>query len=440
MASRKLTQRFVDTVKPGPTDAFYWHTERIQQNARLGLKVTPAGKRVFVVQYRPVGGRRDVSKRMTLAATDLQSAQREARRLFSKHQDPAQARNEERLAETVREALPQFLGELAGMRKARTIYETTRILGGEHAGVTHAGYVLPELGGVRVRDVTPAMVQALHRRVWNGGDEKRPIMANRVLAALSAFFSWCEQRGYRPRGSNPARGVERYPEEARERFLDGAELARLSDALVAAETTGLRSATGLRKVSTNTEKKKHRPKNADAPRVADPVAVAAIRFLILTGMREQEALSLRWSAINAARGEVTLDDTKTGKSVRPLGAPALALLDTLPRTGAYVFPGAVPDAPRREIKRVWYAVREAAKLDDLRLHDLRHTVASFAASSGSSMPMVAALLGHKTLKSTQRYAHLFDEAKRETADRAAGDIHAAMTGTRASVTPLRVAR
>lgn len=440
MASRTLTERFVETVKPEAKDQFYWHTARIQQNVRLGLKVTPAGKKVFVLQFRAVGGRRDVARRMTLSATDLKGAEREARRLFNKHQDPAQARHEERRAATVRELLPQFLDELAGLRKARTIYETTRILGGEHEGVTHSGYVLEELGNLRVRDVTTAMVQALHRRVRNATNEPRPIMANRVLAALSAFFSWCEKRGDRPKGSNPAGGVERFPETARERFLDGAELSRLNAALVAAETTGLRAATKLRRANTNEATKKHRPKNADAPRVADPVAVAAIRFLMLTGMREQEALSLRWDAVNFTRGEVTLDDTKTGKSVRPLGAPALALLDTLPRTGAYVFPGAVPEAPRREIKRVWYAVREAAKLDGLRLHDLRHTVASFAASSGSSMPMVAALLGHKTLKSTQRYAHLFDQAKRETADRAAGDIHAAMMGTTTPVTPLRVAK
>lgn len=427
MASRKLTQHFVDTVKPSDADAFYWHSERIQQNARLGLKVTPAGKKVFVVQYRPVGGRRDVSRRMTLSATDLKGAEREARRVFAKHQDPAQARHEERLAETVREALPQFLRELEGKKKPRTIYETTRILGGEHAGVTHAGYVLDDLGGARVRDVTPAMVAALHRRIWNGSEDKRPIMANRVLASLSAFFSWCEQRGYRPRGSNPARGVERYPEAPRERFLDGAELGRLSVALRAAETTGLLPAAALRKSSANAAKKKHRPKKADVPRVSDPIAVAAIRFLVLTGFREQEALSLRWDVVDTERAEVTLGDTKTGKSVRPLGAHAVHLLATLPREGAYVFPGAVSGAPRREIKRVWYAVREAAKLDGLRLHDLRHTVASVAASGGATLPMVAALLGHRDLKSTQRYAHLFDEAKRATADRAAGDIHAAMS-------------
>lgn len=437
MASRKLTQAFVDRVRPATRDTFYWHAERIQQNARLGLKVTPAGKKVFVVQYRPLGGRRDMPRRMTLAATDLKGAEREARRLFGKHQDPARARQDERLAETVAETLPLFLSELEGKRKPRTIYESTRILGGQYAGGAHEGYVTPALGRVRVRDVTPTMVAALHRQVWGGHEGARPVMANRVLAALSAFFTWSEARGYRPRGSNPARGVSRYPETARERFLDGDELGRLSTALRAAETVGLLPAKALRKSTANDAKRKHRPKTADAPRVADPVAVAAIRLLVLTGFREQEALSLRWDAVDVTRGEVTLEDSKTGRSVRPLGAPAGELLAALPHDGDYVFPGAVPGQPRREIKRVWYAVREAAQLDGLRLHDLRHTIASVAASGGATLPMVAALLGHKDLKSTQRYAHLFDSAKRQMADRAAGDIHAAMAGQSTPTLALR---
>jgi integrase len=184
-------------------------------------------------------------------------------------------------------------------------------------------------------------------------------------------------------------------------------------------------------------KAKHRPKSADVPRRADPTAVAAIRFLMLTGFREQEALSLRWYAIDSARGVVTLADTKTGKSRRPFGAAVRDLLAALPRGGDYVFPGRAPGAPRKELRRVWYAVREAAALEGVRLHDLRHTVASFAASGGASLGMVAVLLGHKNTRTTERYAHLFDAVMSETADRAAGDIHAAMQGEVTPLTPLR---
>lgn len=440
MASKKLTQHFVDTVKAESSDTFYWHTERIQQNARLGLKVTRAGKKVFVLQYRPLGGRRDVTRRLTLSASDLKGAEREARSLFRKHHDPARSRQEERRAETVAEAMPLFLEELAGKRKGRTVYETTRILGGSHEGVSHAGYVLAAIGSARVRDVDAIVIASLHRRVWNGDDRKRPIMANRVLAALSAFFTWAEGRGFRPRGSNPTRGIDRYPERRRERYLNGDELGRLSDALRRAELEGIAPATRLRKATREPLNLKHRPKSADSPRRADPVAVAAIRFLMLTGFREQEGLSLRWDAIDFARGDVTLEDSKTGKSIRTLGAPALALLSALPREGEYVFPGAMPGQPRKEVKRLWYAVREEAKIEGLRLHDLRHTVASFAASGGASLPMIAELLGHRDLKSTQRYAHLFDESRRRLADRTSGDIEAAMGSSEVRVLHLRGSR
>jgi integrase len=442
MASKKLTQRFVDTVRPGERDAYYWHAERIHQGVRLALKVTPTGRKVFLCKYRPVGGRRDVSRWMTLSATTLQTAEREAKRLFRQDADPARVRREERAAETVAEAIPMFLSELVGKKKPRTVYEWTRILGGTYIGVAHAGYVLPTLGTLRVRNVDETTIAALHRHVWNGSKAKRPVMANRVLGALGALFTWCESRGLRKRGTSPTKGVERFPEHERERYLTADELRQLSHALTTAETVGLPPAKKLRKASTNLPKLKHRPKNASEPRPADPSAVAAIRFLIFSGFREQEALSLRWDAIDFDRGMVTLAESKTDKSTRPLGAPALELLASRDRKEGdeYVFPGAVPGAPRREVKRVWYAVRESAGLDSVRLHDLRHTVASFAASGGASLPMVAALLGHRDTKSTQRYAHLFEAARRGAADRMAGDIRAAMNGTPTRVTALRLAK
>lgn len=435
MPKRKLTQNFVETVRPRDRAELYWHSERVQRGVRLGLKVTPSGKRVFVVQYRPVGGRRDTTRRVTLAATDLLAAEREARELFRRHHDPAHARQEARQAETVAEAMPQFLAELAGKKKPSTVYEWTRILGGDHNGVAHPGYVLEALGTSRVRDVTPAAIATLHRRISNSGSTRRPIMANRVLGALSAFFAWCERHGLRPRGENPARLVEKFPERTTERFLDEDEIRRLGEALHAAETVGLRTATRLRKTTENPEKLKHRPASADLPRKADPVAVAAIRFLMFSGFREQEALSLRWDSVDFARAIVTLDDSKTGRSVRYVGSAALDVLQQLPRTTEHVFPGAVIGQPRKEIKRTWYAVREEAKLEDVRLHDLRHTVASVAASRGESLPQIAALLGHRDTKSTVRYAHLIERSMREMADRVNNDIRSALRSASVTAPP-----
>ena len=153
---------------------------------------------------------------------------------------------------------------------------------------------------------------------------------------------------------------------------------------------------------------------------ANPFAIAAIRFLLLTGWRESEALTLKWTDVNLDRGTATLPDTKTGRSQRVLGAPARLLLSNLPRVGEspFVFPGAAAEKPLTEISRVWYAVRAAATLDDVRLHDLRHSFASVSASSGGSLLLIGKLLGHKDTATTSRYAHLLDDPVREAADTA----------------------
>lgn len=130
------------------------------------------------------------------------------------------------------------------------------------------------------------------------------------------------------------------------------------------------------------------------------------------------------------RGAATLPNTKTGRSHRPIGAPAIALLSMLPRLdGArYVFPGARVGQPLREIKRVWTAVRHDAGLDDVRLHDLRHTVVSFAVGSGHSLFLTGKLLGHARAETTQRYAHLADDARKAVADAVSAALHAALSG------------
>jgi integrase len=167
---------------------------------------------------------------------------------------------------------------------------------------------------------------------------------------------------------------------------------------------------------------------------ANPVAVSVLRFLLLTGWREQEAMTLQWSAVDPSTGIVTLDDTKTGKSIRILGSPALELLAAQTRVqgSPYVFPGRNPMQPLRETQRLWYAVRHAAKLDDVRLHDIRHSVASIAASHGYSLFLIGKLLGHRTTRSTERYAHLADDARKVMADQVGATIGSALTGVAAA--------
>lgn len=164
---------------------------------------------------------------------------------------------------------------------------------------------------------------------------------------------------------------------------------------------------------------KHRPKTADIPIPANPYAITAIRLLALTGCREGEILSLRWDAVDADRGYLRLADSKTGKSVRPLGQAAAAVLDTLPKIedNPYVLPGRKEGEHLMEITWVWFAVRQEAKLDDLRLHDLRHSFASVPATSGESLLVVRSLLGHKRAATAERYAHLSNDPVKRAADK-----------------------
>ncbi len=218
-------------------------------------------------------------------------------------------------------------------------------------------------------------------------------------------------------------------------------MARVGKALRTAETVGLPAAPEHQKKPAKKAAKKPRARNAGMFKSeilpANPVSVAALRFLMFTGWREQEAMTLKWSDVNLSTGIATLGHTKTGKSVRAIGAPAVELVDAQARVkgSPYVFPGRDPKEPLESVHRLWTAVRHAAELDDVRLHDLRHSVASFAGGHGYSLFLIGKLLGHKTARSTERYAHLADDARKVVADAVSATIETALTGRSAISRP-----
>ena len=291
-------------------------------------------------------------------------------------------------------------------------------------------HIQPAIGRQLVATVAHPEVAKLHR-----GLRGTPSLANRVLALLGSFFSYAERQGVRPKRTNPAHDVKPYAETARERFLTPAEVGRLGDALARAEKEGLPTASTFRGKSRGISRNR-RAKMTGASRgpyktttlrkghPANPYAVAAIRFLLLTGWREQEALTLQWSFLTEDFRTATLPDSKTGRSVRKLGAPARELLSGLPRVegSPFVFPGSHPSKPLNNVERVWHAAREAAGLTDVRLHDLRHSYASSIASGGGSLLVIAKLLGHKQVSTTARYAHLLDDPLQAAADSASSQL------------------
>jgi integrase len=396
----------------------------------LQLMLTAAGARTWVLQYRRHGeGRAGAPLRYTIGdarALTLADARREAERLrgaIARGEDQAASRRkalqQEREVPRMRDQVEDWLKDhVATKKKPQTLRQYRRLW------ETHAR---PALGMTKVPEVTFSQVDALHRAL-----RSTPTTANRLVAMLGSYFGWCEAHGIIPRLSNPARGVERFPEEERERYLTSDEIQRFGAALCMAEPVGLPPAERLKERG---KKTKFRPKSADRPVRADPFAVAALRFALLSGWRIGEVCPLRWDAIDKARAVATLGDTKTGRAGRPIGAAALLLLDELPRVegSPYVFPSSRRGFSKREDKhrtdrpigvprRLWEAVRDHAKLEGVRIHDLRNSFGATAANAGHSLLLSASLLSHTQTRTSERYAKARRDVRQDAGDEVASEL------------------
>jgi integrase len=234
--------------------------------------------------------------------------------------------------------------------------------------------------------------------------------ANRVLALLSKMMNLAEKWGLRPDGSNPCRHVDKYGETKRERFLSADELARLGDVLAEAE----RTATEL------------------------PGAIAAVRLLALTGCRVSEIVTLRWQDVDLAAACLRLPDSKTGAKTVHLNAPALAVLAAIERDpgSPWVIRGGKPGARLINLQKPWRRIRANAGLENVRLHDLRHSHASVAVGLGEGLPMIGKLLGHSTVATTARYAHLAADPVKAATERVGAAIAGMMARRPGEVVPL----
>jgi integrase len=250
------------------------------------------------------------------------------------------------------------------------------------------------------------------------------------------MYAFAGRSGIVAEGTNPARRIEQFKERRRERFLTGEELQRLGLAIREAETKGIPW-----RVDETKAKAKHLPKAKHRLTRIGLAAAAAIRLLLFTGCRLREILHLKWEQVDLERGLLFLADSKTGRKTVILNAPALAVLAGLDRLGSYVVPGDDPEKPRADLKRPWEAVARRAGLDGVRLHDLRHTYASFGAGGGLGLPIIGKLLGHMQASTTQRYAHLDADPLRRASEAIGGRIAAALDGKRAgSVVQLKGGR
>lgn len=372
----KISDKLVRTIEP-PADrpsVTTWDTEV----TGFGFCITRAGARAFVLRYR-IDNR---ERRLTIGSYpdwSVTAAREEAKavkRQVDIGRDPLKERDERRSAPTVADLAQRYLDEHARF-KADHAYRDQRTM--------FSRLVLPRIGTMKVAEVKHADIDRLHREI----SKRTRIQANRVAQVLRKMFNLAIRWEYRT--DNPVTGLVFNAEVPRNRYLSPEEIRRLTSVL------------------------------ADHPnrRCAD-----VIRLLLLTGARRGEAINATWDQFDLENGIWTKPSshTKQRREHRvPLSQAVVALLQGIKAEQThfcrYVFPGDTPDHPLTEIKGFWDRVRAKAGIPDVHIHDLRHTYASILVSSGLSLPIIGALLGHTQTQTTARYSHLFDHPLREATER-----------------------
>ena len=374
-----ITKRTVDALKPEGKDVTFWDRDL----PGFGVRVYASGSRFYVVQSRGPAGIRRVSlgRHGDITADQARKKAAAAIARIRKGEDPAPGPFPRPL--TVAELAERYL-------EAHVEVHCNAHTQGIYKGSLR-NHILPALGAMPAASVGRAEVAALHYRL-----RETPRAANRALMVLSKMYSLAEAWGLAPGGGNPCRFVLKYKEGRRERFLTDDEYRRVGRALCALEAEG-------------------------------PVparAVAALRLLMLTGCRSGEIVTLRWSDIDRKAGELRLRNAKAGPRMVPLTPAALEVLAGIKRVrrSPWVFTGAGPERHLAKLSDYWHRVREEAEVEDVRIHDLRHSYASRALALGLALPMIGRLLGHTDVSSTARYAHLSREAEKVAAARVGGSI------------------
>ncbi|TQF28872.1 site-specific integrase [Bradyrhizobium sp. UNPA324] len=365
----------------------------------FGLRVTAKGKPLWIARARSGAGRHKLTlgtypeKKLSAARAEAHAALQDIR----EGKDPRAEKALRRAAveagrTTVAELADRWLAEYVRIKlKARTIADYERLLEDK---------IKPRLGALPVASVTKADVISFHATMAN-----TPRRANYTVATFRALMTFAEDVGLRPPHSNPAKKLKMFRQGVRERFLSEEEIGKAADAIAKAEMEG--------KIG--------------------PHAAAGLRLALFTGARSGEITAAKWSHVDWQRKLIRLPDSKLneGRTIH-LSEAALAVLRELPRAGTYIVAGRYRDEPHQNLSRAWIIAREYGGLQDVRLHDLRHSFASLAVGRGISLYIVGKLLGHKVPATTQRYAHLARDVASSINDELGSVMQAAIDKSKAA--------
>ena len=374
---RRLTDANIARLKPTAREYTVWDTRQ----AGLGVRVRPSGHRSFVYCRKGEDG----TRRITLGSAALMSVEDARIRCLA-------TETGERAVCSDGDAAPTFEEFVEG--PGRVCLDRCKPSTQKADRWALKARLLPAFGSLPLKRITPAGVT----RWFDEYSRTAPGGANHVLGLLSRMLNHAVACGYIQ--TNPTRGLKPNPRPKLTRFLSHDEVQRLHRAL----------------------------DHCAAAQPSRTPQAEIIRLLLLTGCRKREILTLRWQDVDG--DTLDLADAKSGPRRVFLNGPARTILERQPRTrSAYVFPSPLnSDRPFSPDLKLWRAIRKEAGIEDVRLHDLRHTVASHAVLQGVPLPVVSRLLGHKRPSMTMRYAHVGDRETEAAAERIGLAIAQALNG------------
>jgi len=400
----KITKRLVDAAAPTDTKRFVWDDEI----PGFGLVVMPTGVKSYVLRYRTAEAR---DRRLTLGrhgGLTPDQARAKAREVMVAVQsgaDPLADRRNRRAGASMSDLFDRYEEEHLPRLSRTTAAEQKRLI---------TKHLRPEVGVLKVESFNTQDARRVHFLM-----RKTPRQANSVIVVLSKALALAEEWGMRAEGLNPCAKVKKNPETARDRFLSPEEIGHLGGALVEAETIGLPWEVDETKPK---EKAKHlaKPENRLAP--VDPTTVAVVRVLLLTGARLSEILELEWEHVDFSAGTLALPYQKgRGRKPHPVATAALEVLGRWGRVqgSRWVFPR-LGDPTRHltapVMQRAWQRIRKRAGLDDVHLHDLRHTFGTTASRSGGNAFQIRDVLRHTDIAMSARYVNADAEPTRALAE------------------------
>lgn len=409
----KLIKRNIDAIETPEKDLYIFDDDL----AGFGLRVYPTGRKVFFAQYRVGGGRGSRQRRFSLGVfgkITADEARTKAKDVLARAhlgEDMADERDKVRASQTVGQLIDAWSIDGALINRRTGAPRKQSNINNEVALANH--HIRRLLGSRTVDSLVKGDIQRLRTQIATGETKakrkgrRRGLIkvtggqgtAVRAVRLFSSILSYAVDGGIIER--NPALGIRLPASGRRHRYLSPEEVRRLGEVL-----------------------------NREAASETAATAAIIIKLLILTGARRSEIEALKWSEVDFRFGMLRKETSKTGAKIIPLARAALLILEEQRQWTAgneqWVFPGAKGGGPFDGLGKEWTKVRKLAGIPDVRIHDLRHTFASFGAGGGVGLPLIGGILGHSQASTTQRYAHLADTPLRAAANVIGSEIAAAL--------------